>query len=84
MTTTRTLRAAIVPWIVVSLAGCTGRIWVDHQSDDGLRLRWYTDEASIDDATSRAGELCAASGRRATLVQEFEDQDVTLAEFACR
>jgi hypothetical protein len=67
----------------VLLASCTGRIWQDEVSADTVRLHWYTAEASIDDARSLAEEHCRRSDRRAEMVQEFEDGDITTAGFVC-
>jgi hypothetical protein len=66
------------------LAGCAGRIWLDRQSPDGISLHWYTREASIDTAQATAQEHCRGFGKEAILVEDFEDQDITRARFACR
>jgi hypothetical protein len=65
------------------LAGCAGRIWVDHEDASSIRLRWYTKENSIDAALARAQEHCASFGKKALLIDEFEDRDVQTAYFLC-
>lgn len=67
----------------LGLAGCSGRIWLDHQSEAGATLHWYTRETTIDAAKLRAAEHCQRFGKRARLLDEFEDSDVTTAHFAC-
>lgn len=70
--------------LLLALLGCAGRIWRDHADADGIALHWYTREASVDIARAAAAEHCRGFGKRAELVSEFEDQDVTRATFACR
>jgi len=70
--------------MAVCVAACAGRIWRDEASPQGVRLHWYTGEASIDDARAEAARDCRAGGKRAELVEEFIDHDVTVARFACR
>ena len=67
----------------LALAACSGRIWQDEATADTVRLHWYTAEASIDEARSLADEHCRRSERRAAVVQEFEDGDITTAGFVC-
>jgi hypothetical protein len=67
----------------LALSGCSGRIWLDHASAGGATLHWYTDETTIRDAQARADEHCRHFGKHAQLRDEFEDQDVTTAHFAC-
>jgi hypothetical protein len=70
---------------LVALGGCSsGRIWLDHQSTDGATLHWYTREATIGDAQARAATHCSQFGKRAQLLDEFEDEDVTTAHFGCQ
>jgi hypothetical protein len=67
------------------LAGCaSGRIWTDESAPQGIALHWYTKEVSIDAAKAAADAHCRQAGRRAVLVREFEDQDITRAQFDCR
>jgi hypothetical protein len=68
----------------LALAACAGRVWLDHESDAGATLHWYTHEASISEVARRAEAHCQSFGKRALLLDEFEDQDVTTAHFACR
>lgn len=71
--------------LVLALAACaSGRIWLDHDSPDGITLHWYTKETTIDAARAEANNHCQARGRHALLLDEFEDRDVTTAHFACR
>ena len=65
------------------LAACSSRIWQDEATADTVRLHWYTAEASIDEARSLADEHCRRSERRAEMVQEFDDGDITTAGFVC-
>ncbi len=74
---------SLILWNVVVLAACSGRIWQDEATADTVRLHWYTAEASIDEARSLADEHCRRSERRAEMVQEFEDGDITTAGFVC-
>jgi hypothetical protein len=67
----------------LALSGCGGRIWLDHASAGGTTLRWYTRETTIDDVQARAEEHCSRFDKTARLLDEFEDQDVTTAHFAC-
>lgn len=67
----------------LALSDCSGRIWLDHASAEGATLHWYTDETTIREAQARADEHCRQFGRHAQLSDEFEDQDVTTAHFAC-
>jgi hypothetical protein len=69
---------------VTGLCGCAGRIWLDRASEQGATLHWYTREATIDEARARAAAHCSSFGKHALLLDEFEDQDVTTAHFACR
>ncbi len=70
--------------VALSVAACAARIWRDQASEEGMRLHWYTKEASIDDARAEAARYCNARDRRAELLEEFIDADVTVARFACR
>ncbi len=71
--------------LALALSACaSGRIWLDHDSPDGISLHWYTRETTIDDARAEATTHCQAWGKHAVLLDEFEDQDVTTAHFACR
>ena len=70
--------------VALSVAACAARIWRDQASDEGVRLHWYTKEASIDDARAEAAQYCQARDKRAELEDEFIDEDVTVARFACR
>ncbi len=70
--------------VALSVAACAARIWRDQASEEGMRLHWYTKEASIDDARAEAARYCKARERRAELLEEFIDADVTVARFACR
>ena len=65
------------------LVACSGRIWQDETSADTVRLHWYTAEASIADARSLADQHCRRADKRAEMVQEFEDGDITIAGFVC-
>jgi hypothetical protein len=76
--------ALAVGALVLSLAACAARIWRDEATPQGVRLHWYTNEASIDDARAEAARYCRAGGARAELQDEFIDNDVTVAHFACR
>jgi hypothetical protein len=78
----RRFPALLVPAFL--LAGCADRIWLDHESAGGITLHWYTREMTIDAATARANAHCRSFGRHASLLDEFEDQDVATAHFACR
>jgi hypothetical protein len=69
--------------LLLALADCTGRIWRENGTADGITLHWYTREVSMDEATGEAHEHCEAYGRRSRLVRVFEDQDTTTANFAC-
>lgn len=73
----------LILWSALLLAGCTGHIWQDEASADNVRLHWYTTEASIDDALSLADAHCRRFERRARMVQEFEDGEITTAGFVC-
>jgi hypothetical protein len=69
--------------LLLALAGCAGRIWHEDASADGIRLRWYTPEVTIDVARAEALEHCRRFDRRPELVREFADRDMTVADFAC-
>jgi hypothetical protein len=75
---------AIAAGVALGLAACVGRIWRDEADANGLRLHWYTKEASIDEARAEAARYCRDRGKRAELRDEFTDRDVTVARFACR
>jgi hypothetical protein len=72
------------PALLLALAGCAGRLWVDQASADGITLHWYTREATIDTAHAEALEHCRGYGKGVVLLDEFADQDITRARFACR
>jgi hypothetical protein len=76
--------ALVASAMALTVAACAGRIWRDEADADGLRLHWYTGEVSIDEARAEAARYCQASARHAQLEDEFIDQDVTVARFACR
>lgn len=69
--------------LLLALAGCSGRIWEENATAAGIRLHWYTQENTIDNVRAEAVEHCRSFGRRAELIQEFEDQDMSTADFAC-
>ncbi|HUJ98000.1 MAG TPA: hypothetical protein VLV85_07120 [Stellaceae bacterium] len=75
--------AVLAAVAATGLCGCAGRIWLDHASDQGATLHWYTREATIEEARARAAAHCSGFGKQALLLDEFEDQDVTTAHFAC-
>jgi len=75
---------AAVSALLLAPAGCAGRLWVDRASAEGVRLHWYTREATMDIARAAAAENCRRYGKGAVLLDEFEDRDVTTANFACR
>ena len=75
---------AAAPALLLALAGCAGRLWVDQASADGITLHWYTREATIDTAHAEALEHCRGYGKGVVLLDEFADQDITRARFACR
>ncbi len=77
-------RAALAVALAAGMAACGGRNWADQESPQGIRLHWYTREASIDAATRKAAEHCQLWGKHAVLLEEFTDADVTVADFACR
>ena len=70
--------------LAAGLAACDGRIWLDHDTPQSVELPWYTNEASIGEASARANRHCQTWGKQAVLLDEFEDQDVTTARFSCR
>jgi hypothetical protein len=70
--------------MALGVAGCAARIWRDEASPQGVRLHWYTNEASIDDARAEAARYCQAWHKPAELIEELIDDDVTVARFACR
>lgn len=70
--------------MLLALAGCAGRVWLDQASPDGITLHWYTRDATIGIAHAEAAEHCRRFGKGAVLLDEFEDQDITTAHFACR
>lgn len=70
--------------LAAGLAACGGRIWLDHDTPQSVELHWYTGEASIDEAGARANRHCQTWGKQGVLLEEFEDQDVTTARYACR
>jgi hypothetical protein len=76
--------ALVAGGVALTLTGCAERIWRDEADADGVRLHWYTGEVSIDEARAEAVRYCQASGKRAELHDEFIDDDVTVARFACR
>jgi hypothetical protein len=76
--------ALLVAVAATGLCGCAGRIWLDHASAQGATLHWYTREVTINEARARAATHCSGFGKRALLLDEFEDQDVTTAHFACQ
>jgi spermidine/putrescine-binding protein len=85
---TRNQRRSLVPAAALTLAalavsGCGPSFAVDRASAEGATLRWYTLDASIDEAQATAATHCQRYDKRARLIEEFEDQDVTLARFAC-
>jgi len=70
--------------MALSVAACAARIWRDEATPQGVRLHWYTNEASINEARAEAARYCQAQAKRAELVEELVDDDVTVARFACR
>jgi hypothetical protein len=76
-------RSALALAAALALSGCSGRIWLDHASAEGATLHWYTEETTIREAQGKADEHCRQFDKHAQLVDEFEDQDVTTAHFAC-
>jgi hypothetical protein len=76
--------AAVALGAAFAVSACGGRIWADREGPDGLRLHWYTQEATIEEAGARADEHCRPLGKEAVMTEEFEDQDITQAVFACR
>jgi len=70
--------------MALTVAACAARIWRDEASAEGVRLHWYTNEASLEDATAEAARHCRAWAKRAEFLEEFIDDDVTVARFACR
>ena len=70
--------------MAVLLAGCAGRIWTDQSTPQGLALHWYTKETTVEAATAEAETHCRNFGTHAVLLGEFEDQDITRAQYACR
>lgn len=76
-------RCLATAFLTALLAGCAGRIWVDHEDAGSIRLHWYTKENSIDAARARAQEHCGSLGKKALLIDEFEDRDVQTAYFLC-
>jgi hypothetical protein len=75
---------AAVPALLLTLAGCAGRVWLDRASAAGITLHWYTREATVDIARGEALEHCRGYGKDAVLLDEFVDRDITTAHFACR
>jgi hypothetical protein len=75
--------AVLAAVAATGLCGCAGRIWLDDASAQGATLHWYTREVTFDEATARAAAHCRNFGKRALLLDLFEDQDVTTAHFAC-
>ncbi len=69
--------------LLLTLLGCTGRLWQEHADADGITLHWYTRESTMDTVRDEAIEHCSLYGKRAELLREFEDQDMTTASFAC-
>jgi hypothetical protein len=69
--------------LLLALAGCSGRIWRDQVSPDGITYRWYTNEVSMDEVSAEAVRHCSAYGRRPQLVRVFEDQDMSVANYVC-
>ena len=70
--------------MALGAAACAAPIWRDEATPQGVRLHWYANEASIDDARAEAARYCQAQGKRAELLEEFIDDDVTVARFGCR
>lgn len=68
---------------LLMLVACAAPIAIDRASDDGTTLRWYTRDASIGAAEATAETHCRHLDKRARMIEEFEDQDVTVARFAC-
>src|SRR5260370_13224521 len=46
--------------MALGMAACAARIWRDEATPQGVRLHWYTNEASIDAATAQAAPYCQA------------------------
>jgi hypothetical protein len=78
-----TLLTVLAAAAATGLCGCAGRIWLDHASEHGATLHWYTREVTIEEARVPAAAHCSDFGKRAVLLDEFEDQDVTTAHFVC-
>jgi hypothetical protein len=79
----RWCRALAAAGVALSLGACAARIWRDEADPEGVRLHWYTDRATIDEARAEAARYCQARGKHAALRDEFIDRDVTVARFAC-
>lgn len=77
------LTVAALALAALIVAGCAPDLAIDRASADGATLRWLTRDASIDEAEAAAATHCQRYDKRALLIEEFEDEDVTLARFAC-
>jgi hypothetical protein len=70
--------------LLASLVACHPEVTVVRESSDQVMLRWYHWHSDIVEAENIADAHCKSHGRSAELEQESVDQDVTLAQFACR
>jgi hypothetical protein len=50
--------------LAAALTACSGRIWVDQEGPQTIRLHWYTSEASIGEATAKADRHCQDEDNR--------------------
>lgn len=69
--------------VALTLGACATRIWRDEADPEGVRLHWYTNQVSIDEARGEAARYCQARDKHAVLRDEFIDRDVTVARFVC-
>jgi hypothetical protein len=81
---TRTSAAVLGLAALLGLSGCASGPQVVEENGAGITLRWYHWDSDIRSATMEADRRCGMHGKRAELVQESVDQDVTVARFACR
>lgn len=69
--------------LLLTLVGCTGRLWQENADANGITLHWYTRESTMDVVHAEATEHCSLYGKRAELLREFEGPNMTTANFAC-
>jgi hypothetical protein len=76
------MRVAFLFGILAALSACAGPQAIG-LGPDQIALRWPKGSGGLPAAEAAARRHCAASGQNATLVREWADQAVEIAQFVC-